>query len=163
VRIHDFNCGFKAYRARVVKDLTVYGEMHRYIPALAYWKGYNVGELVVRHHPRRFGRSKYGFERLFKGFFDLITIKYLTSYQVRPLHFFGKLGILFSGLGGVFGFYLFVQWLMGVGIGKRPLLMLSMLMIIMGVQFFSMGLVAEMITNANEKQEKSYSVKKVLE
>ncbi len=163
LNIHDFNCPFKAYRREVVKDLNLYGEMHRYIPVLAYWKGYRIAEIKVLNYERKFGKTKYGTGRILKGFFDLITIKYLTSYQVRPLHFFGKLGLIFTSLGFISGFYLFVQWLMGIGIGKRPLLMLSMLMIILGIQFFSMGLVAEMITNMNEKHEKSYSIRKILE
>lgn len=163
LNIHDFNCPFKAYRREVVKDMNLYGEMHRYIPVLAYWKGYRIAEIKVLNYERKFGKTKYGSGRILKGFFDLITIKYLTSYQTRPLHFFGKLGLIFTSLGFVSGFYLFVQWLMGIGIGKRPLLMLSMLMIILGIQFFSIGLVAEMITNMNEKNEKSYSIRKILE
>lgn len=162
VKIHDFNCPFKAYRNEVVKDLNIYGELHRYIPVLASLKGYKIGEIKVLNYPRKAGSSKYGMRRLFRGFFDLITVKYLSSYRSSPLHLFGTLGILFASVGGVSGLYLFIQWLMGVGIGKRPLLMLAVLMIMLGIQFGSIGLLGEMITNTAETQQKSYSIKDVL-
>lgn len=162
LHLHDFNCPFKAYRKEVVKDLNLYGEMHRYIPVLAFWKGYRITEIRVLNYPRRFGKTKYGSGRLLKGIFDLVTITYLTSFRIRPLHFFGKVGLVFFGLGFVAGLYLFSHWLRGMGIGSRPLLMLAVLLMFLGAQFVSMGLIAEMLTNINEKQEKSYSIRKVL-
>lgn len=162
IKMHDFNCGFKAYRKKVVKDLKIYGEMHRYIPALAHWKGYKVGEIPVKHHARKFGKSKYGAGRLIKGLLDLITVKFMTTYLKRPLHFFGFLGLGSMILGSLTGLYLVFEWIMGKGIGTRPLLMLAVLLIILGVQFISMGLIAEMITMNNQKNEKNYSVKRFL-
>lgn len=163
VRVHDSNCGFKAYRGHVVKSIKLYGELHRYIPALAYWQGYRVGEIVVKHHPRRHGKSKYGVERLVKGFLDLITVKYITTYTKRPLHFFGFIGLGASGIGVLLGFYLFCQWLVGVGIGKRPLLLLAVLIIMVGVQFISMGLIGELIViNNSDKSQRNYNIEKRL-
>ena len=160
VRVHDSNCGFKAYRRQVVENISIYGELHRYIPALAHWKGFSVDELVVLHHPRLHGKSKYGISRLSKGFFDLLTVKFLSTYTRRPLHFFGPVGALTSLLGLVFGAYLFWLWITGQGIGNRPLLFLSVLLIVVGVQFVSLGLLGEMVANNN--QEKEYVIKKVV-
>ena len=99
VKLHDMNCGFKAYRAEVVKDLRLYGDLHRYIPILVHAAGFSVGEVKVKHHPRRFGKSKYGFKRIPKGFFDLLTVLFLTKYRKRPMHFFAGIGSLFAGTG----------------------------------------------------------------
>lgn len=162
LKIHDFNCPFKAYKNEVVKELNLYGEMHRYIPALVHWNGYKIGEIKVLNYPRKFGKTKYSSSRILKGFLDLITVKYLMSYKNRPLHLFGTIGLLFTITGLLSGTYLFYQWLIGVGIGKRPLLMLSALMIMLGIQFCSIGLIGEMITNNAEKANKSYSIKEVL-
>ena len=162
LRIHDFNCPFKAYRNEVVKELNLYGEMHRYIPALAHWNGYRIGEIKVLNYPRKFGKTKYSTSRILKGFLDLITVKYLMSYKSRPLHLFGSIGLLFTLMGALSGMYMVYQWAIGVGIGKRPLLMLSALMTMIGIQFCSIGLLAEMITNNAEKAQKSYSIKEVL-
>ncbi len=163
IKIHDFNCGFKAYKNEVVKELNLYGEMHRYIPALAHWQGFKVGEVAVVHKPRKKGKSKYGAGRLLKGFFDLLTVKYLSSFSSRPLHLFGTLGLIFSLVGIVSGFYLFVQWLMGIGIGKRPLLMFAVLMVMIGIQFISIGLLGEMIANNEQRKQKSYNIKEIIE
>jgi glycosyltransferase involved in cell wall biosynthesis len=163
VKVHDSNCGFKAYKGDVVKNIKLYGELHRYIPALAYWQGYKIGEVAVRHHPRKFGKSKYGVERLLRGFLDLITVKYITTYTKRPLHFFGNIGILSFILGFIIGFYLFIQWLMGVGIGKRPLLMLAILIMFVGIQFISIGLIGEMIVNSHDESYKTYNIKEKLD
>ena len=149
VKLHDFNCGFKAYRQEVVKSLNLYGELHRYIPALAYWQGFKVVEIPVRHHPRKHGKSKYGFSRLFKGFFDLITVRYLTHYSDRPLHFFGAVGMVLYAAGFVAGLYLPYLWYLDIVIWNRPLLILSVLLMILGVQFFFFGLLAEMIATKN--------------
>jgi len=161
VRIHDSNCGFKAYKKEVVKEVNIYGELHRYIPALANWKGFNICEMKINHRPRKYGKSKYGGGRILKGFLDLITVKFLTTYLNRPLHFFGLLGVLSSLLGGVIGLYLTYLWLLGQGIGDRPLLVLSILLIILGIQFISTGLIGELITNLNKKENKIYIEREV--
>ncbi len=159
VKIHDFNCPFKAYRNEVVKDIQLYGEMHRYIPVLVYWRGYRIAEVKVGNYPRKFGKTKYGSGRILKGMLDLITVKYLTSYKSRPLHVFGSIGLLFSGVGFLFGVYLFILWLMHIGIGKRPLLTFSVLLIVLGFQFISIGLIAEMVTDNNARKSRSYGVR----
>ena len=145
VKLHDMNCGFKAYRAEVVKALHLYGDLHRYIPILAHQAGYKVGEVKVQHHPRRFGFSKYGFKRIPKGFFDLFTVLFLTKYLKRPLHVFGTIGVVVAFIGMLIGLYLAALWVIEGGVGFRPLLMLSVLMIILGIQFFSIGLLGELV------------------
>ncbi len=150
VKLHDFNCGFKVYRREVVKALHLYGELHRYIPALANWKGFRVAEIPVLHHPRKYGRSKYGVSRLFKGLFDLITVRYLTHYSDRPLHLFGAIGLLLFMFGFAAGVYLTYLWFFDVVIWNRPLLILSVLLMILGVQFFFFGLIAEMIATSQK-------------
>ncbi len=145
VKLHDMNCGFKAYRAEVVKELRLYGDLHRYIPILAYRAGYRIGEVKVKHHPRRFGISKYGFKRIPKGFLDLLTVLFLTKYLKRPLHVFGSIGGVIAGTGILIGIYLAGLWMLQGGIGFRPLLMLSVLMVILGAQFFSIGLLGELL------------------
>jgi len=147
LRLHDMNCGLKAYRLEVVRTIKVYGELHRYTPVLAHWAGFRVTETPVRHHPRRFGRSKFGIERFVRGFFDLVTVLFLRRYIARPLHLFGMLGgTLFLG-GFVIGAYLTVLKIMGEAIGRRPLLTLGILLMLVGVQFVSFGLLGEMVAN----------------
>jgi glycosyltransferase involved in cell wall biosynthesis len=147
VRIHDMNCGLKAYRRQVVKTIKVYGELHRYTPVLAQWAGFTVTEVVVRHHARQYGRSKFGAERFIRGFFDLVTVLFLRRYITRPLHLFGMLGaLLFTG-GFLSGVYLTVLKIMGEAIGRRPLLTLAILLMVVGVQFISFGLLGEMVAN----------------
>ncbi|MCD1296103.1 glycosyltransferase [Methanocella sp. CWC-04] len=158
VNIHDFNCGFKAYRGYVVKDIKLYGELHRYIPAIAQWKGYTVGEIKVEHHPRVHGKSKYGANRLLKGFLDLITVKFLITYIQRPLHLFGSIGVLLSGSGFLVGCYLIYLWFNEVKIGDRPLLNLSVLLIITGIQLIAMGLIGELFVNS--KDNNNWIIKK---
>lgn len=145
IKLHDMNCGFKAYRAEVAKDLILYGDLHRYIPILVHQAGYRVGEVKVKHHSRRFGVSKYGFKRIPKGFFDLLTVLFLTKYLKRPLHVFGTIGGIISFIGVLIGLYLAVLWGVEKGVGFRPLLMLSVLMVILGAQFFSIGLLGELM------------------
>ncbi|MCY3550539.1 MAG: glycosyltransferase family 2 protein [Candidatus Poribacteria bacterium] len=154
VKLHDMNCGFKAYRAEVVKELHLYGDLHRYIPILVHQAGYRVGEVKVKHHPRRFGISKYGFKRIPKGFFDLFTVLFLTKYLKRPLHVFGTIGGLVASLGILIGLYLAVLWMVEGGVGFRPLLMLSVLMIILGIQFFSIGLLGELVIGLISRLER---------
>ncbi|MEI7433745.1 MAG: glycosyltransferase family 2 protein [Methanomicrobiales archaeon] len=146
VDLHDFNCGFKAYKRVVIKNIQLYGEMHRYIPALAAWNGFKITEIQIKHHPRYGGKTKYGFSRLIKGFLDLITVKFLTNYATRPLHVFGVSGLLSIFAGIVIGLYLLIlKYLDNAQLGERPLLLLSILLIVIGFQFLSMGLLAEMI------------------
>lgn len=160
VKIHDINCGFKAYRKNVTKNINIYGELHRYIPVLASLNGYEVGEVKVEHHSRKYGKSKYGTSRLFKGFVDLITVKFLTSYGRKPLHLFGLIGFLCFFLGIISGLYLIVVWFIERGIGDRPLLMLAVLLVVLGVQFISLGLLGEMVTE--DKKKKDYQIREIL-
>lgn len=158
IEIHDFNCGLKAYRKEVTENIKVYGELHRYVPLLADWQGFKVTELPVKHHPRRYGVTKFGISRFFKGFIDLITVTFATRYIKRPMHLFGFLGAL-SFLAGIFvNGYLSYLWIMGIPLSNRPLLFLGILLIIVGVQFFSVGLLGEMFVN-NFADEKEYQIK----
>ena len=143
--LHDLNCGFKAYRAEVVRTLALTGDQYRYIPVLAADEGFRVSEIPVNHRPRRYGSSKYGFERYLRGFLDLLTILFVGRFRQRPMHLFGGLGMLFMAVGIVICAYLAVLRLMGEGIGTRPLLLLGVLLIVVGVQLFTIGLVSEMI------------------
>lgn len=149
VKLHDFNCGMKVYRREVVREVTLYGELHRYIPALAHYRGFRVGEAVVHHRPRGGGSSKFGLERYVRGMFDLLSIVFLGIYQRRPLHLFGGIGMVFGSLGFLISAYLTVLWFMGHGIGDRPLLILGVLLIIVGVQSVSLGLIAELIARTS--------------
>lgn len=153
IRLHDFNCGLKAYRAAVVKKLYFYGEMHRYLPALAHWEGFRVTEKAVQHRPRKFGKSKYGLMRYFYGFFDLVTISFLKKYMRRPLHFFGILGFIFFVLGCVPLAYFGAQWFLTRALHIRPLLLLGVGCVIMAIQFFSIGLLGEMITYFGKRED----------
>ena len=155
VQIHDFNCGLKIYKKSVVKTLEIYGGRHRYIPALAGQKKFKVTEIVVHHRPRVHGITKYGGSRLFHGLFDLISILFLSKYTQSPLYFFGQIG-LFTFLGGLgIEFYvLYLKYGMGEPFAKHmALLMLGILIIVIGIQFFSIGLVGEMIANSNQDKE----------
>lgn len=152
VRLHDMNCGLKAYRAEVVKGLALYGELHRFLPVLAYERGYRVAELPVNHRPREHGRSRYGLERYLRGFFDLITVTFMGRYRHRPLHLFGGLGLALGGLGFLVCAYLTALWLTGSAIGHRPLLTLGVLLVVVGLQFLSLGLIGEMITTHHEER-----------
>jgi glycosyltransferase involved in cell wall biosynthesis len=150
VPLHDINCGFKCYRAEVLQDVKVYGELHRFIPALAAWNRYRVGEIPVEHHPRRFGHSKFGVGRFFRGLMDLLTVTFLLKYDRKPLHFFGWLGGLSFLAGLAVCGYLTVLWFGGASIGHRPLLTLGVLLIVIGVQTLATGLLAELIVHVND-------------
>jgi len=163
IKLHDFNCGYKAMRKEVAKEIKLYGELHRYVPVLAHWRGFNVTEIKVRHHPREFGSSKYGFKRLSRGLFDFITVIFLVQYTRRPLHFFGWMGLIALFLGLVIDGYLSVLWFMGITIGHRPLLTLGTLLITVGAQFFSLGLLAEMISYSILSREDEYTIREVLD
>lgn len=147
VKIHDMNCGLKAYRGEVVKGISLYGEQHRFIPALAHANGYRVDEIKVKHHPRKFGHTKFGGKRFVEGIFDLLTVLFITRYIRKPLHFFGIAGLALLLAGGGALSYLVVGWFMGRWIGDRPLFMLSVLLMIIGIQFISTGLLGEMLTS----------------
>ncbi len=145
VKLHDFNCGFKAYRREVVREVDIYGDLHRYVPFLAAARGFRVGEIKVKHHPRKHGRSKYGWDRYMKGFLDLLTATVITRFSRKPLHFFGGFGVLFFFIGFIILAYLTVLWFITHSIGGRPLLQFGMLLMITGLILISMGLIGEMI------------------
>ncbi|MDY7096370.1 MAG: glycosyltransferase family 2 protein [Acidobacteriota bacterium] len=163
VDLHDFNCGFKAYRREVLEQIAVYGELHRYIPVLASRRGFKIGEIEVQHHPRRHGVSKYGWDRLYKGLLDLITVLFITKYTRRPLHLFGVIGLFFLGLGFLINLYLLVLWIGGESLSDRPLLQLGMLLMLIGIQVLTTGLLGEMITFKNFRRSDSYSIKERLD
>jgi glycosyltransferase involved in cell wall biosynthesis len=152
VRLHDLNCGLKAYRAEVVRNLRIYGELHRFLPVLAHDRGYRVTELVVNHRPREHGRSRYGAERYLRGFLDFLTVWFMGRYRHRPLHLFGSLGLALGAIGTIVLSYLTVLKLSGEAIGHRPLLTLGVLLVVVGLQFFSLGLLSELITSHHEER-----------
>ena len=155
VKIHDFNCGLKIYRQSVIKTLEIYGGRHRYIPALAGYKNFKVTEIIVNHRPRLYGETKYGGSRMFHGFFDLISILFLSKYTQSPLYFFGKVGlyIFLSGV-GIEIYIIYLKYALNEPFAKHmALLMLGVLIIVIGIQFFSIGLVGEMIANSNQYKE----------
>lgn len=146
VKLHDYGCSLKAYRAEVVADMNLYGELHRFLPALAYIEGAKIAEIPVRHHARRFGQSKYGLGRTFRVVMDLLTIYFMKSFLTRPMHVFGLFGLLSTALGTLIGLYLtFLKLGLGQSIGNRPLLILAVLLVVAGVQLFSFGLLAELL------------------
>lgn len=161
--IHDFNCGFKACRKELLKELPFYGDMHRYIPVIAHRKGYQVKEIEVEHHPRRFGVSKYGWERYLRGMLDLMTVMMLTTFIFRPMHLFGSIGLGMIALGSLSFLYLFFgRWVWGVAIGTSPLLLVSFFAIGIGVQILIFGLVAEMIVHWQKLPKDQSRLKKRL-
>ena len=163
IRLHDFNSGFKAYRRRVVNELNVYGELHRFLPVLAYWKGFRVTEVPVVHHHRRFGKSKFGPQRFLSGALDLLTVVYLTRFQRKPLHLFGSLGLIALAAGVGIDLYLTSVWLRGEPIGTRPLLQLGVLLVVTGIQFLSLGLLGEMVTLSTVEGKRRDHVYEVIE
>jgi glycosyltransferase involved in cell wall biosynthesis len=156
VVLHDYGCSLKAYRSEVVKNVRLYGELHRFIPAIASWMGVTVAEVPVNDRARRFGKSKYGISRTFKVFLDLISLRFILGYATRPLHVFGAVGLAMGLLGIILGLYLtFVKLALGQTIGSRPLLLLAALLVILGVQMISMGLLADMVMRTyHEVQDK---------
>jgi glycosyltransferase involved in cell wall biosynthesis len=152
LHLHDMNCGFKAYRSEVVKGLRLYGELHRFIPVLAHYRGYRIAELPVNHRPRNHGRSRYGVERYLRGFFDLLSVSFLGRYGHRPLHLFGGLGLLLGLSGTGILLYLTGVKIAGEAIGRRPLLILGVLLVVVGIQLFSLGLLSEMIISHHEER-----------
>ena len=165
VRLHDYGCSLKAYRGNILKEVRLYGELHRFMPALAAQIGGRVTEVPVNHRARQFGSSKYGIGRTVRVVLDLITVWFLGSYSTRPLHVFGGVGLAFFGLGLLTGLYLtFVKIAEGQDIGGRPLLLLAALLIMVGVQLVTMGLIAEMIIRTYHESQKKpiYVVREVL-
>ena len=156
VRLHDMNCGLKAYRAEVVRGLRLYGELHRFMPVLAHYRGYRVAELPVNHRPREHGRSRYGVERYLRGFLDLLTVSFMGRYRHRPLHLFGGLGLLLGGVGFAI---LALPDRASRSLGQRSAsgrcCMLGVLLVVVGMQFFSLGLVSEMITSHHEERARA--------
>ncbi len=164
VDLHDFNCGFKAYRREVLEQVAVYGELHRFIPVLAGRRGFRIGELRVAHKKRRHGVSKYGFDRLYKGFLDLLTVLFITTYMRRPLHLFGVIGLVSLMVGFGINLYLATLWLVyQEPLSYRPLLFLGILLMVLGVQMLTTGLLAEMITFRDFRRSESYSVRELLD
>ncbi|MBK9332071.1 MAG: glycosyltransferase family 2 protein [Ignavibacteria bacterium] len=154
IRLHDFNCGLKAYKKDVVKSIRIYGEMHRYIPALAHLSGFKVTEKPVKHHARKYGVTKFGASRFVNGFLDLLTVSFTNKYMKRPLHFFGSMGILISAAGFLISLYLVILKIIeGKPLSDRPLFLVGIFMMVVGIQFLSLGLIAEMITKSNNNDE----------
>lgn len=165
VKLHDYGCSLKAYRRDVIKNLKLYGEMHRFIPAVASWYGVRVAEVETVHHPRMRGKSKYGISRTIKVVLDLITVKFLQSFSTKPIQFFGPFGILSGFLGFLILLYLSADKLLfGKDIGGRPLLLLGALLIIVGIQLIGMGLLGEMLVRVYHESQKKpiYVIKKIL-
>ena len=158
IHLHDFNCGFKAYRREVTEALEVYGELHRFMPALAHWRGFRVGELPVHHRARRFGRSKFGASRFVNGFLDLMSAAFISTSALKPLHVFGRVGLGFLVLGLGIGVYFIVLWIGGEPIHVRPLMLFGAGLGLVGIQFILMGLLGEMIANLGARNE--YPVKR---
>jgi glycosyltransferase involved in cell wall biosynthesis len=152
VKLHDVNCGLKAYRAEVLQGMRLYGELHRFIPVLASYRGFRVAEIAVNHRPRQHGRSRYGPERYLRGFLDLLSVTFMGRYRHRPLHLFGGVGVFMGAVGFVILLYLTVVWFWGEAIGHRPLLTLGVLLMVVGIQFVSLGLLSELITSQHEER-----------
>jgi glycosyltransferase involved in cell wall biosynthesis len=152
VRLHDVNCGLKAYRAEALRGVRLYGELHRFIPVLAAYRGFRVAEIPVHHRPRQHGRSKYGLNRYVRGLFDLVTVTFMGRYRHRPLHLFGGVGLLMGLAGFVILLYLTAVKIGGGAIGHRPLLTLGVLLMVVAIQFISLGLVSELITSQHEER-----------
>ena len=152
LRLHDMNCGLKAFRADVARELDLYGELHRFIPVLAHDLGFRVTEVAVNHRPREHGRSRYGMGRSLRGFLDLLTVTFMGRYRHRPLHLFGGLGVLLSAVGGAILVYLTIVKLTGEAIGRRPLLLLGVLLVVVGIQFLSLGLLSELVTSQHRER-----------
>ncbi len=164
IKLHDFNCGLKAYRNEVVKNIEVYGEMHRYIPVIAKWAGFRrIGEKIVQHQPRKFGYSKFGWERMLNGFLDILSIMFVGKFGKRPMHFFGTIGVLFFFIG--FGILVYLSYLKIIEdiirISDRPVFFFGILTLIIGTQFFLTGFLAEMISR-NAPHRNRYKISETL-
>ena len=158
IKLHDFNCGLKMYRREVTDAITVYGELHRFIPALAAWEGFRVDEVGVRHYKRKYGSSKYGARRFLNGFFDLTTTMFVTRRALNPLHFFGRIAVVLFLLGLTPQLFFLIQWMGGDDLRVRPIMLLGFVLIIVALQIASIGLLAELIT-ARGAREAVYAFK----
>ena len=158
IKIHDFNCGLKAYRSEVIKRISVYGELHRFIPVLAAWEGFRVTEKEVRHHERQFGESKFGASRFLNGLFDLMTVMFITRRASSPLHFFGRVALGFLAAGGGITLYFLIIWIMGQGLRVRPLMVGGLVMIVIAIQIGSFGLLAELFS---ADRERTFSLREI--
>jgi len=147
LKLHDYNCGFKLYRREVTEAIEIYGEFHRFIPALAHWRGFRVGEVPVRHRARRFGKSKFGASRFVNGFLDLLAAAFISTSALKPLHVFGRIGLLFLGAGLAIGAWFVVLWAQGEPMRVRPLMLFGAGLVLLGIQFVLMGLLGEMIAH----------------
>lgn len=163
IKLHDFNCGLKAYRREVVDSIFLYGEMHRYVPFLAHREGFfRITEKVVKHHPRKYGRSKFGLSRFINGFLDLLSLLFISKFTQRPMHFFGTIGTISLLAGALITIYLtYLKLVFDEYLSKRPLLLFGILFLVLGVQFFSIGLIGELISR-NRNDEKVISIKEVI-
>jgi hypothetical protein len=159
-RLHDHNCGFKLYRGEVLREVGIYGELHRFIPVLAHARGFRVSEVEVRHRRRRHGATKYGVSRFLKGFLDLLTVRFLTRFGQRPLHVMGGIGLSLLGLGSLGMLYLAALWLdpNNRPIGNRPLLFYSIALLVVGTQLLSLGVLAELVTAYNIRAQDTFSI-----
>jgi glycosyltransferase involved in cell wall biosynthesis len=159
-KIHDHGCSLKIYRREALADLELYGEMHRYITALLSWKGFKVGEMAVRHHPRRYGRTNYSVRKKLKGFLDLVVVKFWVQYSTRPMHFFGAIGALFIAAGFLLGGTLGTLWLLRViSLVNRSTPLLAVMLVLLGFQFLLTGVVADVVAHTYYAQRKAYSIK----
>ena len=161
LRLHDFNCGLKAYRGDVARTISVYGELHRFIPVLAGWEGFKVDEVQVRHFKRKYGKSKYGGERFLNGFFDLVTVMFITRRALKPFHFFGRIAFVLFTIGVIPQIVFLVQYLGGAGLRVRPMMLAGFVLIIVALQIGSIGLLAELIS-ARGGQEPTYALREHL-
>ena len=159
--LHDVNCGFKAYRNTVLRNVRLYGDLHRFVPVLAHWKRFRITEIVVEHRARTFGHSKFGGGRFFRGLVDLLTVYFLLKYDRRPAHFFGALGALILGAGTLVCGYLTVLKILGQEIGQRPLLILGVLLVVVGMQMLATGMIAELLVHQSSK-EPPYVARRIL-
>jgi glycosyltransferase involved in cell wall biosynthesis len=153
VRLHDFNCGFKLYRREVVDSLEVYGELHRFLPALSHWSGFRVGEVGVNHRARRYGQSKFGASRFVNGFLDLLTAAFISTSALKPLHVFGRIGLAFLLAGFALAVWFVAQWLHGDPLRVRPLMLFGAASVLLGIQFILMGLLGEMIAHQSARDD----------
>ena len=160
LKLHDFNCGIKVYKSNVIKNLNIYGGLHRYIPLLLHNNGYKVTECIVNHRAREHGITKYGKSRFLHGIFDFLTINFLRKYFNRPMYFFGTFGFILSSIGLLINIYLTYFWFKGTYIANRPLFFLAILLILVGIQSLSIGLIGELIVNSSRK--KVNKVKKII-
>ncbi len=157
LKLHDFNCGLKAYRRQVIERVRIYGEMHRYVPALAHLEGFRVTEKPVKHFARKYGQTKYGPARFINGFLDLLTVYFLHARRTSPLHMFGRIGLGFLTVGGSISLYFLFYWMAGHGLRLRPMLLLGLVLIILSFQFISLGLIAELVV-AGRRPERDYRI-----